>query len=289
VVYFVGAGRHDLFQATGAAWYYSSGGITEWRLLQAARSETIDRLRFGDFDGDGDTDVFTAIDGEWRISRGGTERWRHLAWSRVPLEALRFGDFDGDGRTDAFKANGSTWTYSPGASSAWVDPPLAHSVYTVDKLRFGNFDDDRRTDVFGIEGGAWSVSDGGAEGWRRLNSILTKDLDSLVFADFTGNGLTDIAQSRWRSDEPTFQKRVEWRVSRDGTGGWEPLQTVPEEFPNPQLYDHWIGNFDSIPGADALRYEPVRSPDFSSAFQGAYLVRYSGARVYARHSWNGMR
>jgi hypothetical protein len=120
------------------------------------------------------------------------------------------------------------------------------------------------------------VSYDGRLRWQPLNEPLSNNLDSLVFADFDGNGRTDIAQSRWRSDEPSYQNRVEWRVSRDGTSDWEPLMTIPGEYPHPQLYDHWIGNFDSTPGADALRYELIQSEHSSNVFEGTYLVRYSG-------------
>jgi hypothetical protein len=264
-------GRDDLFQATGAAWYYSSGGQTEWRLLQRARRETIDRLRFGDFDGDGDTDVFTASGGEWRIARGGTEPWTHLNRSDVPLEELRFADFDGDGRTDVFRATGTRWYFSRSGTGLWQ--PLADSSVRVGDLRLGNFDGDTRTDVFSLARGQWSVSLDGLSTWQRLNSELSDDLDSLVFADFDGNGRTDIAQSGGT-------QLVVWRVSRDGAGGWEPLRTFPSLQGDryAQLYNHWIGRFDRFRGADALRYS------------GVDIVRSSGASAgYVRHSWNGMR
>jgi hypothetical protein len=269
-------GRDDLFQATGEAWYYSSGGVTEWRLLQAGRTETIDQLRFGDFDGDGDTDVFTAADGEWRISRSATAPWRHLNTSAFRLGDLRFGDFNGDGRTDAFRANGSRWYYYPSARGA--ERPLAGSAYRVDEIRLGNFDDDKRSDVFGIEGGQWSVSYDGRSRWHRLNSLLARDLDSLVFADFDGNGRTDIAQSL----------SGEWRVSWNGTGDWERLRTVsPLGGQDAALSRHWIGEFDSSRGADALRYAPF---GFGALIDDVYLVRSSGARApYVIHSRKGMR
>jgi Right handed beta helix region len=270
-------GRDDLVQATGEAWYYSSGGVTEWRLLQAGRTETIDQLRFGDFDGDGETDVFTAADGEWRISRGAIAPWRHLRTSAFRLGDLRFGDFNGDGRTDAFRASGSRWYYYPSARRS--ERPLAGSAYRVDEIRFGNFDGNKRSDVFGIEGGQWSVSYDGRSRWRRLNSLLSSDLDSLVFADFDGNGRTDIAQSL----------SGEWRVSWNGTGDWQRLRTVSRlGGQDAALSRHWIGDFDSSPGADALRYAPLFS--FGAPYEDVYLVRSSGARApYVIHSRNGMR
>jgi FG-GAP-like repeat len=284
-------GRDDLFQATGAAWYYSSGGVTEWRLLQAGRRETIDRLRFGDFDGDGDTDVFTAVDGEWLISRGGTTSWEHLKTSPFRVGDLRFGDFDGDGRTDAFRTDGSHWYYYPGATGDRQG--LADSAYTVEELRFGNFDGNNRTDVFGIENGEWAVSHDGDTGWQRLNAKLTSDLDSLVFGDFDGDGRTDIAQSRqvW---QPRGGYDVEWRISWHGTTGWTTVRRFTQIPGDGQahLYNNWIGRFDSTPGVDALRYELVRQigPGEAASLQGVYLIRSSGVRSnYVRHSQNSMR
>jgi len=53
---FDGDGVDDIFVGTGAGWYFSSGGRTEWRFLNRKPEKTID-LRFGGFDLDGRTDV----------------------------------------------------------------------------------------------------------------------------------------------------------------------------------------------------------------------------------------
>jgi hypothetical protein len=277
-------GRDDLFQATGAAWYYSSGGVAEWRLLQAGRTETIDRLRFGDFDGDGRTDVFTASLGRWLLSDGGTEPWEEINTSQVPLDNLRFEDFDGDGRTDVFTATGSRWLVSTGGTESWDE--INTSQATIDELRFGNFDADRRADVFRIGSNQWYVSYDGVSTWQPLNSKLAADLESLVFADFNGNGLTDIAQSR-----ESGATSIDWRVSWDGTGVWSPMRTtlkIPGDS-HLHLYSHWIGEFDSSRGADAIRYEPP-DPRLLRYSEGVYLVRLSSGRgEYVTHSWNPMR
>jgi hypothetical protein len=297
---FDGDARDDLFQATGAAWYYSSGGVREWRLLQDARRATLDRLRFRDFDGDHLTDVFTTYHGEWRLSRGGRRRWETLAVSPEDVTDLRFGDFDGDGRTDVLKADGSTLSYRRGGSGAWQ--PLSAAERPIDDLRTGNFDGGSIADVFAIEDDRWAVKYDGRGPWRRLNSRLATRLDSLVFEDFDGNGLTDIAQSRTTIDPHLFggrsQREIEWRVSWGGTTPWRPLREVPDTGagrggkPYSQLFNHWIGRFDANPGADALRYEPLPTLGLvrGAELEGRALVVSSGARTdYVKHSRDEMR
>jgi hypothetical protein len=79
---------------------------------------------------------------------------------------------------------------------------------------------------------------------------------------------------------------MEWRVSWWGRSGWNELRTVPADSNSP-LTNHWIGEFDSQPGADALRYWPPCPP--MPLIEGAYLVRSSGASGnYVRHSQTGM-
>ncbi len=293
-------GRDDLFQATGAAWYYSSGGATEWRLLQADRTETTNQLGLGDFDGDGDTDVLKATGRGWLISASGTEPWQHWRSSRYGLDAIRFGDFDGNGSTDAFRADGSQWWYAPGAAGRWQ--PLARSAQGVNEVRFGFFDGNATTDVFTVSGDEWAVRYGGSSRWDRLNNALVRDLATLVLADFDGDAVTDVANSHrgyaGRHD-PVRTRFVEWRISRSGRDRtWNRLRNIPNSAPlygersRAHLFNHWIGHFDGRPGADALRYEPIARPTRGAFDQETtYLVRSSGARGadYVAHSRNAMR
>jgi hypothetical protein len=286
---FDGDGRDDVFQATGAAWYYSSGGITEWRLLQPGRSETIDQLRFGDFNGDRRTDVFAIAGDVWRVSYGGTMQWNRLRDSAFRLDELRFADFDGDGKTDVFRTSGSQWHYSSSGTGPWQR--LASLTGHIEDLRFGDFDGNGRTDVFAMANRQWSVSYDGRSPWQRLNSRVRANLDSLVFADFDGNGRTDVAQSQ-TVGTLNRGRQTEWRVSWNGTSNWNLLRTIrhyPRAFdPRANLTHHWLGRFDASPGVDALRYEPVYSR--RTPKDGVYFVRSSGAREdYVRHSRNGMR
>jgi hypothetical protein len=296
-------GRDDLFQATGAAWYYSSGGQAEWRLLQRGRTEPADHLRFGDFDRDRVTDVFTSVGGKWLVSRSGREPWETLATSPHGLDEVLLGDFDGDRRTDVFRASGTRWYYAPGGR-ADLEQRLSASSTRVDDVRLGDFDGDARTDVLAIQDGAWAVKygapsascrlDGGP--WCRLNELLARNLRSLTLADFDGNGRTDIAQSRMlgnrRGNDRTV--RIQWRMSHDGTGPWRELRTFTalSEDRRAPLEAHWIGSFDSRAGADALRYTPpaTDSPTRARATEGVDLVRSSGgASDYRAQSRQGMR
>ena len=243
---FDGDGRQDVFLANGTAWFYSSGGITEWRFLRA-NTTRLSALRFGDFDGDGRTDVFTQSGTRWLYSPGGRRAWTPLAQIPIgfyPLASYRFGDFDGDGRTDLMRADGRYWYVSWSGRADWQI--LKKSGYQVDAIRLGDFDGNGATDVFSLTGGHWSWASGGSGPWTKLNDQLTTAVSGLVFADFDGNGRTDIAQ---RTDDG-------WRYARDGRGAWQSLRTfaADDEFKN--LRAMLVANFDGRPGADALAWGP---------------------------------
>ncbi|MEA2080266.1 MAG: hypothetical protein U9P00_10495 [Pseudomonadota bacterium] len=118
---FDGDGIDDVFQATGAAWYYSSGGRTEWRFLKSS-SYRIDDLVLVDYDSDGKTDVLTKdIRGTWMVSSGAVGGWSvvlrpySVDYSDIPPNTgtSLTGDFTGDGNTDLldYKLDGSDRRY----------------------------------------------------------------------------------------------------------------------------------------------------------------------------------
>ncbi len=206
---FDGNGTADAFVANGTGWFFSSGGMREWRFLNASPLR-LNQLGFGDFNGDGKTDVFTQRGDSWLVSYGGTGPLRPLpAGSNIPMSGYRFYDFDGDRRTDIFRANGTRWYYSSGGASPWK--PLAASSYKVGQLRFCDFNGDGKTDVFSLANHQWSVSYGGVSEWKRLNKQLSSNLDELSFGDFDGDGRCDIA----RVHAHRFQ------VSWGGTSAWK--------------------------------------------------------------------
>jgi hypothetical protein len=257
-------GQADVFQATGAGWWYSPSGRREWRFLNDS-SLRLDALAFGDFNGDGKTDVFSQNGDQWRVSYGGASPWQALpTGSNIPMKYYRFGDFNGDGKTDIFRTgNGGQWWYSDNGATAWK--PLQSSSLKIDELRFGDFDGDGKTDVFGLANHQWSVSYGGVSPWRRLNKELSSNLGELVFADFDGDGHTDIARSH----------NGRWEVSWNGRTPWKVLRAHAPE----QLSTMLLGHFNGDKRADALQFRggsssPIRIFRLSMGGVGP-LVRWS--------------
>jgi hypothetical protein len=267
----------DVFMATGAAWYYSSGGQTEWRYLNAS-STRLSELTLADFDGNGTTDVLMQSGSDLLLSYDGRSQARKVNTSGTVIGECKVGDFDGDRKADLFRSDGEHWYVSWGASSGWET--IGTSSYSVEDLRFGDFNGDGVTDVFGLANGQWSVSWGGRSQWQRLNEALASDLDRLVLSDFDGDGVTDIAQT---SDG-------RWRVSWGGASLWQALRDV-STFDFDRLEEHLIGDFDGKPGADALRYEVVEVPEALPRFlKGNRFVLSSGAvGAHTTHSRYDMK
>ena len=76
--------------------------------------------------------------------------------------------------------------------------------------------------------------------WQHLNSEISANLKELVFADFNGDGTTDIARSH----------NYTWQVSWGGATPWRQLQNHPE----PLLTQMLVGNFSGGMGADVLQF-----------------------------------
>src|SRR5205085_901509 len=117
---FDGDGRADVFQATGAGWWYSPTGRAPWHFLNQA-TRTLGQLRLGDFNGDGRTDVFTIRSGQWLVSWGGRTQLVTLNPQRMSasLGGLVLADFDGDGRTDVARSHNGRWEVSWGGRTQW--------------------------------------------------------------------------------------------------------------------------------------------------------------------------
>jgi hypothetical protein len=105
---FDGDGRDDVFLATGRAFYYSSGGVSEWRYLNRA-GLSLAALTLSDYDGNGRTDVLTRAGGQWWVSWNGSSSFTTFSPSLAIGLASPFGadevigDFTGDGVTDRLR------------------------------------------------------------------------------------------------------------------------------------------------------------------------------------------
>ena len=198
---------------------------------------TIDKIRFGDFDGDDKIDVFSVDDCQWRYSSGGDSNWINLNSTSDHLDELRFGDFDGDGKTDVFSVNNNQWRYSCSGSSLWTN--LFSSTDALSQLRFEDFNGDGKTDVFSYNNGDWRYSSGGKDAWEDLNTS-TKPLDELRFGDFNGDSITDVF---------SIDDNNNWRFSSGGEDPWEGLtsSTAP-------LSELRFGDFNEDGTTDVFSY-----------------------------------
>ena len=229
---FDGDGVTDLFMATGTAWYYSPGGMAEWRFLNAQSYRT-DELLFGDFDGDGRTDIVMQWGSRLLVSWGGESDWEVLNPGPIKgfLNEMAVGKFvdrpPSDKRDDIFLADGHAWSVS--AAGAGPFEQVGTSSFGLRDVLLGNFVGDGKTDVMGIVAGKWQVSDGARGAWAPLPVSLTSKMDGLVAADFNGDGRSDIATTDGSNLMVSFSGSGPWsRHNVSGCSGlpWT-LQQVP--------------------------------------------------------------
>lgn len=186
----------DVFLATGAAWYYSSGGQAEWRYLNRA-SDPASALLLGDFDGDHRADVLAVHGPNIDVSWAGVSAWQTINQTAWPLADLAVGDFDGDGRSDLLLATGTQWFFASGGQN-WE--PWAPLTDTILNLRFGHFTDPTKTQVLrvqkqnGIQ--RWQVMEWPMKSWTDIPDEAPVDsVSGLVAGDFDGDGYTELAES----------------------------------------------------------------------------------------------
>lgn len=222
---FDGDRTDDVFLATGAAWYYSSGGQAEWRYLNRMPERASDVL-LGDFDGDGRTDVLTVHGSNIDVSWGGVSAWQTINVTASPLSDLAVGDFDGDGRSDLLLATGTQWFFASGGRN-WV--PFATHADRVADLRFGHFTDKTRTQILRVHHRRWEMTQWGMASWTDIGEAPVDSVTGLVTGDFDGDGHTDLATSiltpilmRPGLGMPSYK----WRFTSPGHGSsWSYLGT----------------------------------------------------------------
>ncbi len=264
---FDGDGKDDVFVGTGTAWYYSSAGLSEWRLLNIAE-QPASELRFGQFDDDPRTDVFAVMNHAWYYSSGGSGPWQLLR-ADVPgtLQDLILGDFDGNGKADVIYTNGSEWLFSADARGAPVH--RATSSYRAKDLRVGDFNRDSHADVFSLANGDWSwmpSAQPGPSTWSRLNAQLGTELVNLRFADLNNDGRTDVV-----AKDPVTGG---WRVSYSGTDGWLPSKGPESDAVYTEVYSCVFGDFNGDHRTDALRWEVLLPLSEGSSIPWVYGTRF---------------
>lgn len=199
---FDGDGIDDVFLATGAAWYYSSGGQAEWRYLNRA-SDPASALLLGDFDGDGRTDVLAVHGPNIDVSWAGVSAWQTINQTAWPVADLAVGDFNGDGRSDLLLATGTQWFWAPGGQN-WQKWPVSYPD-KIPNLRFGHFTDTGKTQtqILRVQKGRWQVTELDMKSWADIPGEAPVDsMSGLVAGDFDGQGYTQLARSILISTPP---------------------------------------------------------------------------------------
>jgi hypothetical protein len=255
---FDGDGKDDLFLATGASWWYSSGGKMYWSYLNS-NTERLEQVGLGDFDGDGRCDVFAVNGNRWEISSGGTGPWTALPGTHdnIPFAELRFYDFDGDRITDVFRRapDGQWFAFASGTSAPRA---MQSSDFPLSSLRFGDFNGDGVTDVLSLNGNVWSVSLSATGQWQPWNGKLSNELQSLFIANVDGLPGDDIVRY-----VPTSAIAGKWELSSGGRGPWKPLATLKwasslaAEKPALGVLS-FVGRFEGRAAADLLAVDLTR-------------------------------
>jgi hypothetical protein len=261
---FDGDGYSDVFIATGTAWFYSSGGQSEWRFLQSTYLTT-GRLAFADMDGDGKTDPI------WRNSEGWLEYASGGVGSPVAFAPaspsngvgnlpgsatdLRFFDMNGDGKTDIFCATGTRWYVWDGATHAWSN--TTGYAQAMGDLRFGRFDDSAGVDVIAMVNGKLNVSSGGRALWATVPGSPVASLTGTVVGDFDDDD---------RYDDIVSGDDKKWWYSSGGRGAWTLLRTDDSDWMNLGNMKLVVwGDFDKNGRLDALRtassWQTVTNPN----------------------------
>ncbi len=234
---FDGDGLDDVFVGTGAGWYFSSGGQSEWRFLNR-RPEHASQLRFGDFDGDGRTDVIALHGAIIDISWGGLSPWQSINVTAWPISEIAVGDFDGDRMADLFLTTGAEWFYAPGGRN-WT-PFGSSKVHTYD-LRFGDFTHEGHTQILRISTShEWQLVRNVRDMWESLGSAGNATLAGVVVGDFNGDGFADVARfrpNRWEFTSPALGP------------GWVFLWSTPN-----RITSQPIGRFDANATSDVIQW-----------------------------------
>lgn len=264
---FDGDGIDDLFLATRATWWYSSGGDMHWSYLNA-KSERLADVRLGYFDDDLRCDVLAETGGAWRYVSGGYGDWNPLGQFGESLGNVALGRFDvssTDAGSQATKrtthalrraANGqwearslfprpgwpAGWTSSYVIADANGNPATQHlqsSSKPFDRLTFGDFTGDGVTDVGAIDGGKFHISRSALGTWELWNASITSPLGDV---EITNIDIGDNADDIFRLSGG------QWMRSRNGNMAWEEVVASSVSGGGKRF----VGRFGAKPGGATL-------------------------------------
>jgi hypothetical protein len=216
---FNGDGFTDVFSVdpNSGRWRYSSGGTASYTNL-ADDNLPVDQLRFGDFNGDGRTDVFArkqnGANVAWDVSYSGTANYVTINNLVTPLAEMQFGDIDGDGHTDVVttQPDGDSFDWlwaSHGAGNYQILSTRPEDVHHFELA--GNFNPADNINLYHGTDFFYTLTRGdGSQQWWYFyarppstegDNPLAYDSvspDQLRFADFNGDGVTDVFKLQQR-------------------------------------------------------------------------------------------
>jgi|CXWL01.1.fsa_nt_gi hypothetical protein len=311
---FDGDGIDDLFQPTGASWWYASFGEFQWTFL-SDRRERLDQARLGYFDGDKRCDVLIERGARWYMSSGGTGAWQDIgATGGAPLRDVAFGRFDMSHRDHIPGATRQTthafWraaNSSRAANGDWLIKPLRddsadwkrvqHSDLPMSELAFADFTNDGVTDVLAVVEGRWRISEGASSPWRPLNT-LADPVSRLYFADIDNDNKEDalklegdwIPNRRTPSAVPTsapvpWTGQFTWWISEGGIQPWRKLVSytwvTPPTASRPRKPPAFAGRFGLAPGGGTLIVDAERLGHFHAPGETTRGMPTSWDSLYA--------
>jgi hypothetical protein len=136
-------------------------------------------------------------------------------------------------------------------------------------LRFGDFTNDGKTDVVAVVLGKWRMltKHSGVEQWTGLHPSLSGSLAGVVVADFTGDGIADLARSAndW------------WWISTGGKTMWTKLKSA--KIPG-------IGTIVNLMGFSVGRFYDGNATADVVFWSGATGLRFDYAPRWPRSDWS---